>query len=75
MLALTFNNKADYDKIREDDTIDIVGLAEFTPGRPLTLALHRADGSVEWILADHSYNAGQIEWFKAGSALNLGQER
>ena len=72
MLALTFNNKADYEKIREDDTIDIVGLTEFTPGRPLTLVLHHADGGEERLLANHSYNEGQIEWFKAGAALNLG---
>jgi len=75
MLALTFNNKADYDKTREDDTIDIVGLTEFAPGRPLMLVLHHADGSEERILANHSYNAGQIEWFRAGGALNLGQRR
>ena len=72
MLALTFNDKADYEKIREDDTIDIVGLTEFAPNRPLTLVLHHADGGAERILANHSYNAGQIEWFKAGAALNLG---
>jgi len=75
MLALTFNNKADYDKTREDDTIDIVGLTEFAPGRPLMLVLHHADGSEERILANHSYNAGQIEWFRASGALNLGQRR
>ncbi|HUW61368.1 MAG TPA: aconitate hydratase [Candidatus Bathyarchaeia archaeon] len=75
VLALTFNNKADYEKIREDDTIDIVGLTEFTAGRPLTLVLRHADGSEERLLANHSYNAGQIEWFKAGGALNLGQRR
>ncbi|MCX5772238.1 MAG: aconitate hydratase [Candidatus Hydrogenedentes bacterium] len=63
MLALTFNDKADYDKIREDDTIDIAGLTEFAPGRPLTLVLHHAGGSEDRILANHSCNAGQIEWF------------
>jgi aconitate hydratase len=71
MLALTFANKDDYDKIQEDDTIDIIGLQNFEPGKPLTIVLHHKDGSTEQILANHSYNKAQIEWFKAGSALNL----
>ncbi|MDW8334687.1 MAG: aconitate hydratase, partial [Bacteroidia bacterium] len=71
LLALTFANPADYDKIREDDVIDILGLTEFSPGKPLTIRLHHADGSVEDIFANHSYNEQQIEWFKAGGALNL----
>lgn len=71
MLALTFANKEDYDKIQEDDTIDIIGLKEFAPGKPLTIVLHHKDGTSEEILANHSYNELQIEWFKAGSALNL----
>ncbi|MCB0284122.1 MAG: aconitate hydratase [Calditrichaeota bacterium] len=71
MLALTFANPADYDKIQEDDTIDLVDLTEFAPGKQLTLVLHHADGSEDTIKANHSYNAAQIEWFKAGSALNL----
>jgi aconitate hydratase len=71
MLALTFANKADYDKILEDDTIDILGLVNFTPGVPLTIVLHHANGSTEEIKANHSYNAQQIEWFKAGGALNI----
>ena len=71
MLALTFANKADYDRIREDDTIDIVGLADFAEGQPLTLVLHHTDGSEGRIEANHTYNANQIEWFNAGSALNL----
>jgi aconitate hydratase len=71
MLALTFANEADYDKIQEDDTIDIIDLTEFAPERPLTLVLHHKDGTSETIKANHSYNATQIEWFKAGSALNL----
>lgn len=70
MLALTFANEADYDKVLEDDTIDIIDLTEFAPGRPLTVVLRHADGTSDTILANHSYNAGQIEWFKAGSALN-----
>jgi len=71
MLALTFVNKEDYDKIEEDDTIDIIGLTEFAPGKPLTLVLHHADGSVERIEANHSYNDQQIGWFRAGGALNI----
>lgn len=71
MLALTFVNKEDYDKIEEDDTIDIIGLTEFAPGKPLTLMLHHADGSEERIEANHSYNDQQIGWFRAGGALNI----
>jgi aconitate hydratase len=71
MLALTFGNKEDYDKIQEDDTIDILGLTEFAPGKPLTIVLHHKDGSVEQFPVLHSYNQQQIEWFKAGGALNL----
>lgn len=71
MLALTFADKSDYDKIREDDTIDITGLTSFAPGVPLTLVLNHSDGSTDSIKVNHTYNEGQIEWFKAGSALNL----
>ncbi|MCH7415651.1 aconitate hydratase [Belliella sp. R4-6] len=71
MLALTFANPADYDLIQEDDNIDIVGLDSFAPGLPLTVVLNHADGSKDEIKVNHTYNAGQIGWFKAGSALNL----
>ena len=71
MLALTFADKNDYDKILEDDTFDVIGLTEFTPGKPLTIVLHHADGSSEAVLANHTYNQQQIEWFKAGAALNI----
>jgi aconitate hydratase len=71
MLALTFANKEDYNKIQEDDSIDIVGLTSFTQGKPLTLVLSHKDGSVDEIIVNHSYNEGQIEWFKAGGALNI----
>jgi len=71
MLALTFDNKDDYDKIQEDDTIDVVGLKEMSPGKPLTIILHHKDGTSEEIKANHSYNESQIEWFRAGSALNI----
>ena len=71
MLALTFANKEDYDKIKEDDTIDIIGLTAFAPGNPLTLVLHHADVTTESIEVNHTYNEQQIEWFKAGGALNI----
>ncbi|MBL0264764.1 MAG: aconitate hydratase [Leptospiraceae bacterium] len=71
MLALTFANKDDYAKILEDDAIDIVGLTSFKEGVPLTLVLNHKDGSKDEVKANHTYNASQIEWFKAGSALNI----
>ena len=71
MLALTFVNKGDYDKILEDDLIDILGLGEFSPGKNLRVRLHHADGSQDEFEVSHTYNENQIEWFKAGSALNL----
>ena len=71
MLALTFANKEDYDKIQEDDTIDVIGLTTFAPNTPLTLVLHHANGTKEEIIANHTYNQQQIEWFKAGAALNI----
>ena len=71
MLALTFADKADYDKVQEDDTINFIDLTEFAPGKPLTIEFVHADGSKDLVEANHTYNAQQIEWFKAGSALNL----
>jgi aconitate hydratase len=71
MLALTFANPDDYDKIREDDLLSIEGLTSFAPGKPLQLVMKHSDGSVETIGLNHSYNQQQIEWFRAGSALNL----
>ncbi|HRH58414.1 MAG TPA: aconitate hydratase [Chitinophagales bacterium] len=71
MLALTFVNKDDYEKIRETDTVDVVGLTEFAPGKNLTIVLHHKDGSTNSFEVAHSYNEQQIGWFKAGSALNL----
>jgi len=71
MLALTFDNPADYDKIQEDDKISILGLQSFTPGVPLTMELAHKNGSSDKITLNHTYNEIQIEWFKAGSALNL----
>ncbi len=71
MLGLTFANESDYNKIKEDDTIDIIDLTSFAPEKQLTLVLNHSDGTKDTIKANHTYNAGQIGWFKAGSALNL----
>ncbi len=71
MLALTFANKEDYDKVQEDDSIDIIGLTSFTPGQPLTVILNHADGTMDIISVNHTYNESQIGWFKAGGALNV----
>ncbi|MES2110771.1 MAG: aconitate hydratase [Bacteroidota bacterium] len=71
MLGITFADSADYDKIQEDDIIDITGLTEFAPGKQLTVVLHHKDGSTESFAVNHTYNAQQIEWFKAGGALNI----
>jgi len=71
MLALTFEDENDYDKVQEDDVIDIIDLKDFAPEKSLTLVLNHIDGSKDEIKANHTYNKNQIEWFKAGSALNL----
>eukprot|EP00117_Sycon_ciliatum_P044563 scpid31809/ scgid32131/ Aconitate hydratase, mitochondrial; Citrate hydro-lyase len=70
MLALTFANPADYDKIQPSDRVAIRGLPEFAPGKPLTCVLTHADGSSESFPLNHTFNEAQIEWFRAGSALN-----
>jgi aconitate hydratase len=71
MLALTFVNKNDYNKIHEDDVIDIIGLKGFAPNKSLQVVLYHSDGTTERFEAGHSYNENQSEWFRAGSALNL----
>lgn len=71
MIAITFANKEDYNKIQENDNIDLVGLTTFAPGKQLDLVLNHADGSSETIKVNHTYNEQQIEWFKAGGALNI----
>ncbi|MBI2270156.1 MAG: aconitate hydratase [Bacteroidetes bacterium] len=71
MLALTFASKEDYNKVQENDTIDILGLKSFVPGVQLTVVFNHDDGSKDEIKVNHSYNAQQIEWFKAGGALNI----
>jgi aconitate hydratase len=75
MLGLTFANEADYDLIQEDDTFNFVDIADFAPGRPLTIALTHADGSIDTIMVNHTYNDAQIEWYRKGSALNLIKEQ
>jgi len=74
MLALTFANPSEYDLIQEDDKIDILDLADFKPGKPLTVVFNHADGTKNEIKVNHTYNEGQIGWFVAGSALNLIKE-
>jgi len=71
MLALTFANPEDYDKLSGTDKVDILGLESFSPGKNLTLVAKHQDGTKDEIELSHSFNEGQIEWFKAGSALNL----
>jgi aconitate hydratase len=70
LLPLTFAKPADYDKVREDDRIDLVGLAKLAPGRPLTMVLHHTDGTKEDVVLEHTFTDEQISWFRAGSALN-----
>ena len=74
MLGVTFVQEADYDKFQEDDVIDLIDLKDFTPGKPLAMRLTHTDGSQDQIQVNHSYNAQQINWFKAGSALNTIRE-
>jgi len=74
LLALTFANKDDYNKIQENDKIDIIDLKNFQTGKQIKLVLNHADGGKEFIYANHTYNEAQIDWFKAGSALNLIRE-
>ncbi|MCB0279648.1 MAG: aconitate hydratase [Calditrichaeota bacterium] len=71
MLALTFANPNDYNKIQEDDSLDIMGLTEFAQDKQLVLSANHSDGSSDKIKLNHTYNSQQIEWFKAGSALNM----
>ena len=71
MLGLTFADANDYDRILEDDIIDITGLKDFAPEKPLTIVLHHTDGNTESFSVNHTYNEQQIEWFKAGGALNI----
>ena len=75
MLGLTFVNEADYDLIQEDDTFNFTDIADFSPGRPLTIVLRHADGSEDTIVVNHTYNDAQIEWYRKGSALNLIKEQ
>ena len=71
MLALHFSTPADYDKIREDDAVDVVDLKSLAPGKPVKMILKHKDGTKEEISLKHTYNTEQIRWFIAGSALNL----
>ena len=71
VLALTFADPADYEKLRVDDTVDVVGLAGLAPGKPVTVVVHHADGSSDEIRTTHTMSEEHIEWFRAGSALNV----
>ena len=71
LLPLTFQDSADYDRIREDDRISLTGLRELAPGKSVKCIIRHVDGSSESLELNHSFAAGQIEWFRAGSALNL----
>ena len=71
LLALTFSDPADYDRIQEDDRISIMGLSELAPGKPVTAVLHHSDGTDETLDLNHSFAEEQIKWFQVGSALNL----
>jgi len=68
---LTFADEADYDLILEEDTFNFLDIADFTPGKPLTIEVVHADGTKDIIMVNHTYNASQIEWYREGSALNL----
>ncbi len=71
MLGLTFSVESDYDLIQEDDTFNFVDIASFAPDKPLTVELVHADGSMDTIKVNHTYNDAQIAWYREGSALNL----
>ncbi len=71
LLALTFNDPAEYELLREDDRIDLVNLADLKPGQPVTCIIHHSDGTKDTLQLNHTYNEAQVGWFKAGSALNL----
>jgi aconitate hydratase len=75
MLGLTFANESDYDLIQEDDTFNFLDLNEFAPEKSLTLEVVHADGSKDNVVCNHTYNAGQIDWYRAGSALNMIREK
>jgi aconitate hydratase len=71
ILPLTFADSADYDNVRVDDSVDIVGLSELAPGRPVTVVLHHSDGTTDEVVTNHTMSEEHIDWFHAGSALNL----
>ena len=70
VLPLTFEDPGDYDRIRADDRLSIIGLNSLTPGQPLVCVVSHDDGEEERINLRHTMNPGQIDWFKAGSAMN-----
>jgi aconitate hydratase len=75
LLALVFQDPADYDRIREDDRLSLTGLAVMAPGKLVECRIRHADGTIEILWLAHSFSASQLEWFRAGSALNLLRRR
>src|SRR3546814_20913552 len=75
MLGVTFSDPADYDKVLEDDSIDINGLTDFAPNKPLTVTLRHSDGSTDRFEVNHTYNEKKIKWSKTGYAINLTKDR
>ncbi len=71
LLALTFQNPADYDRLREDDRISLLGLRDMAPGKPVECLIKHADGTSEMLRLNHTFSTSQLEWFRKGSALNL----
>jgi len=71
MLALTFQNPADYDRVHADDRLKLVGLTGMAPGKPVECRIKHADGTSETLYLNHTFSASQLEWFRKGSALNL----
>jgi hypothetical protein len=71
LLALTFQSPADYDRLREDDRLSLVGLKNLAPGKPVECRVKHADGSTETLMLNHTFSGPQLEWFRKGSALNL----
>jgi aconitate hydratase len=71
LLALTFRDPADYDRIREDDRVSLIGLADLAPGKPVSCLVRHSDGAEEMLQLQHSFSTSQLNWFRKGSALNL----
>ena len=71
LLALTFSDPSEYDRIREDDRVNLIGLKEITPGKPVECVVNHSDGTSETLYLNHTFSEPQLAWFRLGSALNL----